>query len=714
MSLREKIAAVAVAVVIIASLSVISPGLAESSPRRAVIIIIDKTSWAELAEINPPNLSRLAGRGAIGLLVNRSAKAQTTSARSYLTIGTGSRADVSTDAGQPINKDRFKDLIELNKETGYQAVVGRLSTGLIQEGVRIAVIGNADSIDPNGFHVFGREAELIGVDEAGHLPPGPRSESILSSRSSRLTDKNTEIAMATNYTKLKSAFRDLSRPGSLVVVETGDTRRADKKLVSSSSQAREDKKAAILGADKFIGWVAKGLNFKKDLLIVVSPTVPQTSEMGEGLTPLIMAGPGLDHRLLTSPSTRRPALVASVDIAPSVAAFFGINLADTTGRLIRSETDGATFESMAREAREYSLSERLSVPIIITYSVIEALLVVGGALILAVFKNRAAKAFPLLRFLALFVLALPLGIFLSPLVPVSFTSGTAYVSVIFLSALALAFFASRFKEKTLAPLIFLTALTTAFVAVNLLIGAPGDGKSALGYTAISAGRFYGLGNHYLSIFVPAFLVMILLWIEKTGRDFKSSAPLVAGLCAVVVFIVGFGGLGANTGGIIMIVPAFTLIYFSMVSRLKARHFALALLNTVVALAALAGADALFPSEPTHLGIVARQAYSGAGSSFLAIIQRKIMLNVGVFKYSYWSYVLIAVFATFIAWRLLWKKQGREWAIKRHPGAAIILFSGTVAGLVGTLANDSGIAIMAMLLGYLLVVVFYLEICDRFA
>ncbi|HEB13249.1 MAG TPA: hypothetical protein ENI11_06195 [Actinobacteria bacterium] len=716
MRVTKKIVVITAALVVIVCLGFTGQGRAEPSMRRVAIIVIDRTSWAELAEINPPNLRRLAYTGSIGLLVNRSAKTQTTSARSYLTIGAGSRADVDTDPGQPINKGIFKDLIELNQKTGYRAGVGRLSSGLIKEGVKVAVIGNADFVDANGRYVFGREAELIGVDEEGNPPPGPRSESISSSRSSRLTDKNAG-AMVTDYFKLRSAFKEFSKPKSFIVVETGDTRRADMALSISNSQAQKGKKEAILEADKFIGWVAKGMDFQQDLLIVVSPTVPLAadSKLDEGLTPIIMAGPGLNHGLLTSPSTRRPALVASVDIAPTIADSFGVNLhADTTGRLIKSEAGRATFSSMAQEAYEYSLSERLSVPIIIIYSVIEALVVVGGVLALVIFKARVAKVFPLLRFLTLFVLALPLGIFLSPFIPYSFTSGTAYVIIIFLLAVTLAYFALRFSEKTLAPLIFLTALTTAFVVVNLFIGAPGDSKSAFGYTAISAGRFYGLGNHYLSIFVPAFLVMILLWIEKTGRDLKSSAPFVAGLCAFVVFIVGFGGLGANTGGIIMMVPAFTLIYFAMVSRLRARHFGLALVNTVVALVVLAGADALFPSEPTHLGIAARQAYAGSVSSFAAIIQRKVMLNVGVFKYSYWSYVLIAVFATLIVWKLFWQRQGRDWALKRHPGAAIILFSGTIAGLVGTLANDSGIAIMAMLLGYLLVVVFYLEICDRFA
>ncbi|HEB13031.1 MAG TPA: hypothetical protein ENI11_05100 [Actinobacteria bacterium] len=717
MSLREKIAVIMVALAVMMSFGISGQGHAESSGRRAVLVVIDRTSWAELADINPSNLKSLADRGAIGLLVNHSAKIQTTSARSYLTIGAGSRADVEKDQGRPISKTRFNDLVKLNEKTGYEAVVGRLSTGLSRKDIRVAVIGNADSFDAKGRHVFGREAELIGIDEAGHLPPGPRSESVLSSRPSRLTEKSTNVK-ATDYSKLKRAFKEFSKPKTLVVVETGDTRRADSLLsISGHDSSLAGKKEAILKVDKFIGWVAKGMDFKKDLLIVVSPTLPLAadSKPDEGLVPIIMAGPGLDKGLLTSPSTRRSTLVVSLDIAPTIANYFGVNLsADTTGRLIRSEAGRATFSIMAREAQEYSLSERLSVPVIIAYSAIEILLIVGGVLALVIFKARVAKVFPLLRFLSLFVLALPLGIFLGPLVPISFAGGAAYIGVILVLALTLAFIAWRFSEKTLAPLIFLTALTAAFVAVNLFIGAPGDGKSALGYTAISAGRFYGLGNHYLSILVPAFLVMIFLWIEKTGRDMKSSAPLVAGLCAFVVFIVGFGGLGANTGGIIMIVPAFTLIYFAMVTSLRARHFGLALINTLVALAILAGADALFPSEPTHLGIATRQAYSGAASSFLVIIQRKVMLNVGVFRYSYWSYVFIAVFASLIVWKLFWKKQGREWALKRHPGAAIILFSGTIAGLVGTLANDSGIAIMAMLLGYLLVVVFYLEICDRFA
>ena len=74
-------------------------------------------------------------------------------------------------------------------------------------------------------------------------------------------------------------------------------------------------------------------------------------------------------------------------------------------------------------------------------------------------------------------------------------------------------------------------------------------------------------------------------------------------------------------------------------------------------------------------------------------------------------LLIAAVVVLLIWQLFRRQRGREWAITRHPYAGVAFFSGITAGVIGALANDSGLAIMAMLLGYLLTAVLYLEVCD---
>ena len=668
---------------------------------RAVIIIIDRVTWAELAASQPSNLSQLAKEGAPGLLINRTAGPRTTSVRSYATISAGTRADADADAGRGLNPRRFKELVDLNKKTGYRAQVGLLSTALRKGGVDVAVIGNADYRDKDGRYILGREVELLGADKDGRLPPG---------RKSLIYKAPGNGSISTDYQQMKASFSRLSTPASLVIVETGDTRRADMASTKSGEKIAP-KMEAIARADKFIGWVAKDLDFKRDMLVVLSPSMPRESD---GLTPIIMAGPDLRPGLLTSPSTRRPGLLVSLDVAPTVANVFGVDLgSQNSGRLIKTVAGTKSFQYMAQQAHDYLLSEELSVPITIGYSVAEAFLLVAGFLGLIFIKEKLRSVYEWLRLIIIFVLALPLGVFITPLLPIAYANGATYISLVLLISAVIAFSAWRMSDKTRSPIIFLTGSTTLFILVNLLIGAPGDGKSAFGYTAINASRFYGMGNHYLSFLLPAVLVFALLWAERSERDFATLARPLAIILGAIVFVVGFGGLGANTGGIIMMAPAFTLVYFSLVTQVKPRHFGVAALTTLAAVLMLAAADAFSPSEPTHLGIVTRQAATGAIPAFIAVIKRKVMLNVGVFNYSYWSYLGLAAFTALVVWQFFGKRQGGDWVLKRHPGVAIALFAGTIAGLVGALANDSGIAIMAMLLGYLLTIVLYLEICDSF-
>ncbi|MDP1809215.1 MAG: hypothetical protein Q8L35_06740 [Actinomycetota bacterium] len=682
---------------------------------RAVMIIMDKVTWADLAKADAPNLKKLAKKGSIGLLSNRTAKPETTSLRSYLTIGTGARADGEGQMGYPLSKARFRALVELNRRTGYGAKIGLLATALHRRGLNIAAFGNADAVDTRDkAYIFGREVALIGVDENGAPPPGETSGRILAGISSRRAKRAS--GLRTDYERLLAAIEQYARPG-LIVIETGDTRRADMSGLSlDRSRAWLLKKTAIRNADRFIGRVARRLDFSRDLLIVVAPSPPlkRDGSVGRGLTPIIVAGKGIKPGQLSSPSTRRAGLVTSTDIAPTLADYFSLKLGDgSIGRPITSLPGEAAFSQMAALAHDHLLAEEMSKGIILSYSYAEGVLLALIVLGLILAPGPLSRAYQAVRLALLLILSLPLGIFIGPLLPFSFSAKPVYVGTILVVALSFAIIAWLLPERTLSPLIFLTGTTALFVIVNLLAGGPAEPKSAFGYTAITGGRFYGIGNEFLSVFVPAVLVAVLLGLEKRRGDQLAMRLPVAGLFAFIVFMVGYGGLGANTGGIILTTPALTLAYCGLFSRRpRWAQAIIAAVTTVAALSALAVIDAVLPGEPTHLGQLTRQIDSGTPALFVAFIKRKVMLNVTVFDFSHWSYVVIGLLVALIIWHLRSGRRGPTWAARRHPNAGLALISGLAGGVAGALSNDSGIAILAIVLGYLLMVMLYLEVSDR--
>lgn len=653
---------------------------------RVFLVLLDRITWQDLAKAPAPYLGHLAERGAVGLLVNRTGAAETTSPRAYLSIGAGARADAGRDASKPMNSGTLAALKRLNSSGTNGARVGLLGTTLRRAGVAIAVYGNADARDARGRFYYGREAELIGLSETGAM-----------------AESNTD------YGELTHGALARRRAGQLIIVETGDSRRAD-----DAGRSTDD---AIGAADIFLRRLSNSIDLNKDLLIVATPS-PPLGRLGRpvaNLTPVILVGKGIRPGLATSSSTRRRGIVVLADLTASISHYFGLSLGSlSTGRPVYGTPGHASFADMAAETAVYKLSDRVSVPIIVVYGWVEGVLLIVGCLVV-IYGGRLRRVFrQALTFSLVWALSTSVAIFAAPLLSWSLGSaGATAVTIVSLSTI-LAIVAWRVgSDDPSRTLLIVAGVSTVFLVVDVLIGAPADNRSALGYTLITAGRFYGIGNHQVSVLVPAAIISSTLWLERLKGDRERYLPTLAAFFAFIVFLIGYGGLGANTGGIIMSVPAFTWTYLTVSGRLKVGgKFVWGAFLTVGALATLALADAFLGGESSHLGLTTKEVISG-GPSFLArVVSRKALLGLAVFRFSYWSYAVIAILGAAIFWyRAAGAKPG-GWLFWRRSGARAMVSGGIIAAIVGTLANDSGIAIMAMVLGYLLLSVLYLEIAER--
>lgn len=672
---------------------------AGTSQPRVVMIILDKVTWSELGSAKPLHLTALAKRGAVGILSNRTAEPRTTSGGGYMTIGTGTRS-FGPAPGARLDTSVVAKLKRVNAGSYYKARVGALADSLREAGKSTVVLGNADAYTPNGRRYYGREAELIGIDDRARLGD----------------DKFERLLGADSQTDYRALLKrvDSALAGSdLIVVETGDTRRADVAGAKMRSAERSALKGrALRNADAFIGAVAARLNENGDLLMVVSPSPPdREGPLKDSLTPLILVDNKYKAGLLTSGSTRRIGLVTNMDIAPTVAAHLDVDWREPTpGHVLKSVPGAVSLGRLARMVREYEMTERLSVPVIFIYSGLVGVAALLGMTIL-VFPNIAGGFFiAASRFFLLAALGFPLATFIVPLVPFSLAGETRYLLGIVILTLLISVFAWRFRRDGAMPVLVLTAATSLFILANLLAGAPGDLNSTFGYTVVTAARFYGIGNHYLSFLLGAVLMSTMLWIDRTKAAKDQALLTLLIMYIAIVLMLGLGSLGANTGGILMAAPTLTLAYLRLrKGRFSAWQVITGLFAGASALVVLALADAWWPAEPAHLGAAARQVYATGGDIFGTIVARKIEANLSVLNHplsSAYTPIVALIFAT-VVFAL---SRGRRWDnIGHYPGAGLALVVGGAGGVLGSLVNDSGVAVAALTIAYLLNAVIFLEL-----
>jgi hypothetical protein len=264
------------------------------------------------------------------------------------------------------------------------------------------------------------------------------------------------------------------------------------------------------------------------------------------------------------------------------------------------------------------------------------------------------------------------------------------------------------------------AVTAFVLAIDVVAGAPLQLHSVLGYSALVAGRFAGLGNPAFGAFAGAVLVTAMLLggslygpeSARADRRRRTAAVLGVGLAAIVVD--GAPSLGSDVGGVLALVPAFGLLAWSVAGhRVRVRTVVLAGLAALAVIALFAAIDlARTPESRTHLGRFAADLFSGRAGETLS---RKAAANWALLTRGVFNLVvppLMAVLAVVVARAERWpatQPLGR--ALLDRPGLRAGLGAALVAGTLGFAVNDSGVVVPAVML--LIVVPVAIEAADRY-
>lgn len=624
-----------------------------------VVVGVDGLRWDRVDGTTFPTLSRLSRIGPTGVLAGRGADERTTVLDAWATVSAGNRArahDLPAPAG--------------NLDPGV--AVAQRQTAPARTGARVGSLAEALG-DRCVTAVGGRGATLAAADARGRLTTAAACPVVLVSVPAAAAD--AEIARWRGTASL------------LLVVGLGDVGIGD-----------------VGVGDVGVGDVGTG-----------------DVEMGAGVpTPphlhLALAVDANDPRPTSGPlmsgSTRRTPYVQAIDIAPTVLAAFDVEpppdmIGEPWQLDLVDRTDVGDYLEADRQAR-FMPTAVLGVvlPLVVVF-----VLVLGLAAALS-WTGRRKTAWTVALWDSRIVAAVPVATFLARLFPYE-SWGLAGLWVLILAIDAVVLLVCRGRVA------YVAVATAVVLAVDIVVGAPLQLHSVLGYSALVAGRFAGLGNPAFGAFAAAVLITAMLVGGALGgrgaparRRTRVLGVALVGLVAVIVD--GAPVFGSDVGGVLALVPAFALLGWAVAGRrVRVRTLLLAGLVAVGVLVLFAAADlARDPGSRTHLGRFASDLLAGRAGETLS---RKAAANVALLTRNLATLLVIPVCVGF---GVVLARTDRlpglgplARALREVPALRAGLVAALVTGALGFAVNDSGVVVPAVMM--LLVVPATIEVAARY-
>jgi hypothetical protein len=668
-----------------------------------------------LADLRPdlmPNLSRLSSEGALGLATARSGGA-TSSASVYATIGAGDRvkatpvSGVALGADAPFEGDAAAEVLARRTGTRAEGAVvlpsmpvtlrragsdlssspGALGDALHEAGLETAVVSNAATVADDGTREPAAPAALAVVDRAGGVDHGTVGDELL--RPSARAPYGLQVGLGSFVGSVRRALA----AADVVVVDPGETERASTYLSAVAEGARRPmREAALRRTDRVLGAILPLL--PADTLLVVTGI---TSDPSGQLVPIVVHGAGVAGHRVSSPSTKRPDLVAVTDLAPTILDALGVDVPTSMiGQPLRYGAGTVDRGSLDRQNQLVADRDEVYGSLQTTFVWVALVIYVVAAVVLLLGVGGPALG-RLVRFALLATLAWPLATFLVRAVPSLYGLGVGSHLLVWAIALALAAGAHRLRSHPLDPLLAIAALTVAVLVADLATGAHLQISSYLGYTPTVAARFVGIGNAAYGVLAGATILTCALVVARSARP-RDAWWLAVAVGVVVVVADGAPWMGSDVGGILSLVPALGLLLLALSGRRVGwRPLVLIGLAALALLGVAVGFEALRdPSQRTHLG---RFFLGGAGETgFWTTIDRKWAVNVRLLTTSTWS-ELIPIIGLFTIAVLVVRRGWQRLVPAGSAERAAVLGLAAVA-VLGWLTNDSGPIAAAMALVFL--------------
>ena len=715
---QVRLAVIAAVVVAVSAASTPVASADEAQPSKVLLVMTPALTW-DRAHTQMPTLWLFAGRGAVASMSTRTAAEQADDAAGYLTVGAGRRAGSAAPAtagaatqtptaggGVRIEASNFAAQRDVNEDLRFGAVPGALGQALTDVDRLVVPVGNAGRTIEDVDH---RAVALAAVGATGSTPGGAVGEDLL------IADAAAPFGVRLDVERTVAATRRALESADVVVLELSDLARADAATGGDPAASAAWWANATGYSDALFAAALELIDPTRDLVMVASPTPPGDRP---ALGVFAAQGPGVPHGSARSATTRRDGFVTLVDLAPTVLDRLGVPIPATIGDTPMSFEASTTpvdngLDSAIDVDAEARARDAATGPI--TVAMVLFVTAVAFAAMAVRRRSHGGAAVTALRWLCLLTLAYPVAAFLTGLWPGA-TAGTWFVlAVVVLCAGligAIALWASRSLDQW-GPLV-VSGLTVAVLTVDVLAGARLQLDTPFGYSPIVAGRFAGFGNlafSFLSASVLIAATAATALAVRTGVAAGRRAVVAALWFGVAVIVVGAPALGSDVGGVIALVPA-AVVFVLMTGTWRPRSLgsvlvgAGALLLTAAVLGTFALWDRSRPAgDRTHLGRLVDDAASG---QLGVVLQRKLDANVTAFTSTPWSLVIPVLLVAVAA--LVWMPGGRRAALAtERPELRAFAASFVTLAVLAWVANDSGVALPAAMLGLAVPYLAYLAV-----
>lgn len=682
------------------------------NPVKITIMLIDRLALDDLYSLAGPFLAEKIKDASLALMTTNTAGART-AGNTHATLAAGAPALSDRPGGLALNFEeewmgitggqlyrqlsgdqsseaqvfipRIAEAQRLNFSSSRTALPSLLGSTLKENNLSCAVLGNSDPAPPasgNIYLPYARFASWLAADTHGLVDRGDVGAQTLQ-RSAGLIPWES----ADQYILLK--YRQFRAETDLLILELGDFSRLD--TLNSylfDQQVGAEKKRLFLRLDQFLQDLWPMINFEQETLILVSPTPPTAAvKAGNTLTPLLLWGKGVQPGFLTSPTTRRPGLVANIDLTPTILKFYDLSTpAYASGRPITFGQAGNLDELFRMNGRliQTASFRRRTTPFFLNFSALAFPLLLSLYLFIAKLNFPGLVSYrPWLLGSALFLSTLPLSLHLTSQLTLSslfsfliIALGSAALFTLLLSKLSAIFGALLLQIPFYAFLLI--------IIVDLLSGNHLAQNSIFGYDPMVGARYYGLGNEISGLYLGTLTALFILPNSPINLLFTRS---IFWVLLGSAFFLAAPFAGANFGaGLSALAITLTLLFVKH----KTRRPSAQLLRYLFYLALFALFFLSFDyflgdlERQTHFGLLLNNLKSRGLTAVVEVVLRKLRVNLRLLS-SKWALLFVASLTT-----LLVSYLGRQ-----RPFSILSLSVVLSGGLAGLLLNDSGLVFSAL-------------------
>ncbi|MFW6381491.1 MAG: hypothetical protein ACOCZ3_03000 [Bacillota bacterium] len=523
------------------------------------------------------------------------------------------------------------------------------------------------------------------------------------------------LSLVTDRECLENFILDYWPGYGVLILNLGDLKRLeDYRFKLPTGDYLQARQRIITRFDHLLGLIQEQLDLSVDYLGLTVPSPPATARSwGYRLGWTVLAGPGLEHGWLTSPTTRRQGLIGIQDLGPTLIESAGLPVDSNTTRgligsnmfSLKADIDWIDLQDLNDRITGNSRRRPLFIRVFIGIQLLVIMLAI--ARIFWKLLHGSVIIQRLLEYLLIALLFLPLNYLV--ISRISLRNIWYYIVMLTgLSIMEIYPFYKRNKALLIKALIAGWGLVLVII-YDLITGYQLMADSLLGYSSIIGARYYGLGNEYMGLMIGGYLIGFMILAELLPANYQSRLLRVFPLLTVLItFFIGTARFGANFGGTITIMVAGTISWFHM-SRQKLTK------RRLIGMVSLSGLLFVFilyldyrelMGVQSHIGRALGSLLSGDLESIRGILTRKLMINLRLLRWTIWTRVLLAFIVYLLV--IFTRPSGKLEYIFGKYSLMTAGFYGGLGGSVATmLVNDSGVVAAATLLFYPMLILLYL-------